>query len=204
MQDDVEEAEQRGDARDEDTKLWTSRSTKRWRWRLEPDDVGGVRASCDPVLAAEAADELVRAVEGGERCELDPTWIGPVGDGADTGEGHSRRLTGRKGPNHAASQCLGVRQSVPANGCPRFAKERVFAACHGVRSIRSRRPGRYPASPLGDPGLFPESRGLLARRIALVGERLPRDVPDDAAVGADRAAATDLRVESRRDREITQ
>ena len=33
----------------------------------------------------------------------------------------------------------------------------VFCACHDACSIRSPRSGRYPASPLGDPGLFPES-----------------------------------------------
>ncbi len=83
MQDDVEEAEQRGHAGKRGDEALHVPLDEEVEVALEPDDVGGVRASCHPVLAAEAADELVRAVEGGERCELDPTRVGPVGEGAD-------------------------------------------------------------------------------------------------------------------------
>ena len=148
MQDDVEEAEERGHAGKRGARSSARPARRRGGGGARAPTMScGVRASCHPVLAAEAADELVGAVEGGERCELDPTRVGPVGEGADAGEGHSRRLTGRKGPNHAAGQCLGVRQPVPADGCPRDAREKVFDACHGACSIRSPRSGRYPASP---------------------------------------------------------
>ena len=73
---------------------------------LQRDDVGGVRAGCHPVLAAEPAHELVHAVEDGERCELDATRVGPVCEATDAVEEHDATLASRRGWNHAAGQRL--------------------------------------------------------------------------------------------------
>ena len=143
MQQDVEESEQRGHAGERRDEVLHVALDEDIEVALQRDDVGGVRASRHPVQAPEAADDLVRAVQGGERCELDPAGVGPVGESADAVEGHSCRLPGRRGPNHAASQCLGVRKAVPENGSPGDVCLRLIAGCHDAFSITSVLSERY-------------------------------------------------------------
>jgi hypothetical protein len=76
VEEDVEEAEQRRDAADRADDVLDVALDEEMEAALERDNVGRMRASRRPVLAAEAADELVDAVEGGQRCELDPAGVG--------------------------------------------------------------------------------------------------------------------------------
>ena len=106
MQGDVEEAEQRGHARKQACEVLDVLLDEEVEAALERDDVCGVRSGGRPVLAAESAHELVRAVEDGERCELDATGVGPVGEATDAVEEHDATLASRRGRNHAAGQRL--------------------------------------------------------------------------------------------------
>ena len=76
---DVEEAEEGRRAGDRGERCLHVALDEHAEALLEGDDVAGVVARCSPVLAAEAAHDLVHRVQGGEAGELDAARVGACG-----------------------------------------------------------------------------------------------------------------------------
>ena len=124
---DVEEAEQRGRAGQRGERSLDIALDEESDSLLERDDVGGVRASGDPVLAAEAAHELVAAVEDGEGGQLDPTGVRAGGGAEEAGGEHGATLAARRRPQYAAFQPMEVRFSEPVQPAASTGKARARA-----------------------------------------------------------------------------